>query len=231
MKTYRYDLHIHSALSPCAENEMTPVTVVGAAKLSGLDFVAIADHNAIGNVQVAQAAGEAYGIKVVPSMELQTNEDIHILCLFDTYEQLKCFYDEVEFADLLNRKDIFGEQLVIDEDDNVVGEEERMLLACANISSDNVPQLARKHGGLAIPAHIDREMNGMLAILGAVTDNYETVEISSRATDEFIAQWREKKTVVIDSDAHTLDDISQRGEIELEEYSVSALLDALGRRR
>ena len=81
---YRYDLHIHSALSPCAEEEMTPVTIVGQAALSGLDFVAIADHNAIGHVPLALRAGEEFGVRGVPAVEVQTSEDIHLLCMFRT---------------------------------------------------------------------------------------------------------------------------------------------------
>lgn len=229
MDSYRYDLHVHSALSPCAENDMTPVTIVGKAMLDGLDFIAIADHNAIGSVEVALLAGREYGIKVVPAMELQTNEDIHILCLFEKFEELKAFYDEIDFGSLKNNKAIFGDQLVYDEDDNVVAEEERMLLASANISSESVPELVIRHNGVAIPAHIDREMNGMLQILGAVTDGFDTVEISSRADEDFVKEWSGKKRTVIDSDAHVLDDISTKGVIELEEYSVAALLDSLGR--
>lgn len=231
MESYRYDLHVHSALSPCAENDMTPVTVVGKAMLDGLDFVAIADHNAIDSVQVALAAGKAFGIKVVPAMELQTNEDIHILCLFEAFDELKSFFDEIDFCRLKNKKEIFGEQLIFDEDDNVVGEEERMLLASANISSEAVPELVKKHNGVAIPAHIDRDMNGMLQILGTVTDGFDTVEISTAASEEFAREWKAKKRVVTDSDAHTLDSISKKGVIELEEYSVAALLDSLGRTR
>ena len=120
MGLYHYDLHIHSALSPCAENDMTPVTIVGLAKLNGLDFVAISDHNSIKNVEVAMAAGQFYGINVVPAMELQTNEDIHILCLFRNFEGLKSFYSEINFSTRLNKPKIFGEQRIIDEDDNIV---------------------------------------------------------------------------------------------------------------
>ncbi|MEG2450440.1 MAG: phosphoesterase [Clostridia bacterium] len=227
MENYRYDLHIHSALSPCAENNMTPVTIVGEAAIIGLDFVAVADHNAIENVEVALRAGEAYGVKVVPAMELQTDEEIHILCLFENFKDLKAFFEEIKFSKMQNRKEIFGEQLIMDEDDNVVGELTRMLLASADISSDDVPKLINKHNGVAIPAHIDREMNGMLQILGAVTDGYKTVEISSRASADFVEKWKQTHKVVVDSDAHQLCDMSDKGQIELPEYSVKALLNAL----
>lgn len=223
----RYDLHVHSALSPCAEKDMTPVDIVGTAKLLGLNFVAIADHNSIKNVEVALRAGEAYGINVVPAFELQTSEDIHILCLFETFEKLREFYGSIRFSDRKNRPDIFGRQLIINEDDEITGEEERMLLDSADISSEYVPELAAKFGGAAIPAHIDRDMNGMLNILGTVTDNYRTVEFSAAASEALIEEWRTKKRIIIDSDAHTLDAISKKGEIELPEPTVAALMAKL----
>lgn len=222
---YRYDLHVHSALSPCADNEMTPVTIVGTAMLAGLSFVAIADHNSIKNVQTALAAGEAYGINVVPAMELQTSEDIHILCLFPTYEKLKGFYQSVTFSKRKNVPEIFGEQQIVDEDDNVVGYEDTMLLDSADISSTDVPELAAKFDGVAVPAHIDRDSNGMIAILGAIEDCYKTVEISSRASSEFVERWSQGRRVIIDSDAHTLVSISSKGEVELPECTVDALLN------
>ncbi len=87
-----YDLHIHSALSPCAEDNMTPCNICGWAKLKGLDMIAIADHNAISNVQATIIAGKHYGVTVVPAIELQTEEDIHILGYFNTYKCLKSIY-------------------------------------------------------------------------------------------------------------------------------------------
>lgn len=164
---YRYDLHIHSALSPCAEEEMTPVTVVGQAALSGLDFVAIADHNAIGHVPLALRAGEEFGVAVVPAVEVQTREDIHLLCLFRTYGDLEKFFARIPVSERRNRADLFGEQLYFDEDDNIVGREERMLLDSAAITCEEVRRLAFEAGGAAVPAHIDRDANSMLKILGA----------------------------------------------------------------
>ena len=164
----RCDLHVHSALSPCADDDMTPANIVGYAKLLGLDAVAIADHNAIGNVAVAVEVGKAYGVCVVPAMELQTAEDIHVLCLFPTTERLQSFFDEIEFSKLVNDPSVFGRQLIVDEDDNVVATEPRLLHVGANIAVEKVPDLARKHGGVAVAAHVDRDENGMVAILGGV---------------------------------------------------------------
>lgn len=227
---FRYDLHIHSALSPCAENEMTPVTVVGQAKLRGLHFVAVADHNAIGHVPLAMRAGDEFGILTVPAVEIQTNEDIHLLCLFRDYESLAAFFAEIPVSERRNRPDLFGEQLLLDEDDNVIGKEDRMLLDSAAVSSDEVFELAKKYGGAAVPAHIDRDANSMLNVLGAVPEKYAAVELSTRSTAEERAYWAERRLVLVDSDAHVLDDVSDgdaAGEIELGEYSVAALVERI----
>lgn len=222
---YRYDLHIHSALSPCAENDMTPCTIVGTAKLMGLDFVAIADHNSIKNVEVAMMAGDAYGIKVVPAFELQTNEEVHILCLFENFDDLKAFHGAIKFSTRQNRPEIFGDQLIMDDDDNVVGTENTMLLDNADISSTDVPALIKRFNGVAVPAHIDRDANGMLNILGNVEDCYGTVEISSRATPEFVEKWSEGRRIIVDSDAHTLVSISGKGEVELPDYTIKSFIN------
>lgn len=223
----RYDLHVHSGLSPCADNEMTPVNIVGFCKLNGIDMVAISDHNAIQNVETALKAGEAYGVTVVPAMELQTSEDIHLLCMFETYAELKKFYDSLEFAQVRNKKEIFGEQLIFDEDDNVVGELENLLLTSSTLSSDKAKKLVDKCNGLCIPAHVNREANGMVQILGCVTDDFSIVELANNASDEEIERYREKYVVLIDSDAHTLSQIAGLGEMELEENSVKCLFETL----
>lgn len=223
----KYDLHVHSALSPCADNDMTPVNVVAYAKLNGLDMVAIADHNAIFNVRVALEAGKAFGITVVPAIEVQTEEDVHVLCLFKNYNNLESFYKELDFPKIKNKPEIFGEQLIIDEDDNVTEKYDELLLVSARISSATLPELAGKHGGIAIPAHIDRDANGMVQILGGIDDGYKAVELSLKASDREIEEYRKKYTVIIDSDAHTLESIGKNSIIELKENSIDALFDYL----
>ena len=223
----KYDLHIHSALSPCADDNMTPSNIVGFAKLQGLDAVAIADHNAIANVKVAMDVGDAFDVVVVPAMELQTAEDIHILCLFEKFEDLQSFYNSINFADIQNRAEIFGEQLILDEDDNVLGQEQRMLLVASGVSVEEVVSLAKQHNGIAVAAHIDREENGMVAILGTVTEDFSVVEISATATKQIQCCTTGRK-VITNSDAHTLEDIGVAdGELEVTERSAKGILQAL----
>lgn len=222
-----YDLHVHSGLSPCAEKDMTPCTIVGFAKLNGLDMVAISDHNSILNVKTALKAGEFYGVTIVPAMELQTSEDVHILCLFSSYEDLEGFYSAVEFYEIENRPDIFGHQYVYDEEDEIVGEEKRLLLNGSKISCSDVRSLAESFSGVAVPAHVDREENGMVAVLGAVTEEFTAVELSSKATEEQIEFYRKNYKVIIDSDAHTLEAMSSGRVIDLPEISANALVEYL----
>ena len=222
-----YDLHIHSALSPCADDNMTPANIVGWAKLNDIDAVAIADHNAIANVKVALDIGKAYDVVVVPAMELQTAEDIHVLCLFETYENLQSFYNSINFANIQNRAEIFGEQLIMDEDDNVVGHEQRMLLVASEVSVENVWSLAKQHNGIAVAAHIDREENGIVATLGAVTEDFSVVEISPTA-DQSVQAHTFGRKVITNSDAHVLDDIGKAGGVmDVAERSVKGILQAL----
>lgn len=222
-----YDFHIHSCLSPCGEDSMTPATIVGFAKLAGLDMIAIADHNSIHNVGAAMEAGAYYQVTVVPAIELQTTEDIHVLCLFRTLQGLTDFYNSITFTTLPNRKDIFGSQLIVDTNDEVVGEHPYYLLSASDVSIDDVAARAKSYGGYAIPAHIDRDSNGVLATLGGVPEGFKVVELSRNADvrmeDEYAARYK----VLLNSDAHTPEDISKLSSIRLEKNSVSALLDYL----
>ncbi len=223
----KYDFHIHSALSPCADNDMTPVNIVAYASLSGLNMIALSDHNAIGNVEVALKAGKAFGVTVVPAIEVQTSEDIHILCLFRNFKDLSDFHSSLKIPEIKNKPEIFGDQLILDEDDVIIERYDNLLLVSAEISSGELPGLTDKFNGLAIPAHIDREANGMLQILGAIEKGYNAVELSTKASETEIAEYSKKYKLLIDSDAHTLSDISEKSEIDLKENSIEALFEYL----
>lgn len=220
---YKYDLHIHSGLSPCADKDMTPADIVAFCKVSGLDIIAIADHNATENVEVALKAADFYGITVVAATEIQTAEDVHMLCLFESFEKLKEFKDGLSFQQIENRPDIFGEQNIYDEDDNIIGNLQNLLLVSCDASCEQVYKRAAEFGGIAIPAHIDREANGMLCILGGVSDLYRVVEISTTASELFKKDYADR-LVLVDSDAHCFSQISEGAEIELEEPTAKALL-------
>ena len=210
---YSYDLHVHSCLSPCADDDNTPNNIAGMAALSGINILALTDHNSTKNCPAFFTAAERYGIVPVAGMELTTSEDIHIVCLFPELDSAMRFgeYVDAHRAPIKNRPSIFGNQLILDGEDNVIGTEESLLSFATDISSVDLPDIVKEYSGICYPAHIDREANGIIAILGTfpVDTHFDCFEVRDK---ERIADLTEKhalsgKVHVISSDAHCLTDI------------------------
>lgn len=213
MKTLLADFHIHTLLSPCAEIEMTPHHIVMRAAQYGVDAVAITDHNASANVAAAVEAAKNYGIKVFPGMEVECREEAHIVVLFDTLEQLAAWQKIVDanMSGLKNNAERFGAQFIVDDDDNFIAEEERMLLGPLKLSAAEVIQKVNAMGGMAIAAHVDKPSYSLLMQLGFLPSDMglAAAEISSAG----IRELKEQKlklalgglNYVTDSDAHMMD--------------------------
>ncbi len=216
MSRYYYDLHIHSCLSPCADDDNTPNNLAGMAKLSGLDVVALTDHNSVKNCPAFFEAAERYGLVPIAGMELTTSEEIHIVCLFERLSDALRFGEEVDRRRLpvKNRPDIFGEQLILDGEDNLVGKEENLLSVATDISVEELSRLVSEFGGICYPAHIDREANGIIAVLGTLPDTlgFSTVEFRDGESVEEYSKRLDlsNMTVVINSDAHFLTGIRDK---------------------
>ena len=221
-----YDLHIHSCLSPCGDNDMTPNNIVNMAMINGLELIALTDHNSTRNCAAAMAGGREVGVLVVPGMELTTAEDIHVVCLFPSIETAESFDRYVYgcLPPIPNREKIFGEQLLCDEEDNVVGKEERLLITATSIGLDTVPELVASYGGVAFLAHIDRKSNGALAILGSLSEDlgFGLAEVSKLSRPADYAGRFPFLRFVGDSDAHQLTDIAEGGDNELPIHFESA---------
>ena len=232
------DLHIHSVLSPCGDVMMTPGNLVGMAKINGLEAIALTDHNAMQNISAAMKIGEAYDIVVIPGMELETAEEIHVVCLFPDTESLSAFQDVVveSYGPKIpaNRPEIFGKQLIYNEEDEECGALERMLLIPSGITIDDVFGIVEGLGGIAFPAHVDRDSYSVLTTLGALPYGYKNgfVEISCECSREEIVKTYpelEKYKLLPSSDAHYIDKIQEAGGAELlvEELSAKGVIDAL----
>ena len=167
MRNYYYDLHTHSCLSPCGGEDSTPASIAGMAKLAGLDIIALTDHNSAKNCPALFKAAREYGIVPVAGMELTTSEDIHAVCLFENLEDALLFDQEVDTRRMKipNRPDIFGEQQILDEDDNEIGSVDTLLTVATDISIDGVRDIVEKFGGVCYPAHIDRDANGNIMVM------------------------------------------------------------------
>ena len=215
MTRLRCDLHIHSCLSPCGDDESTPASIAGLAKLNGLDVAALTDHTAAGNCPAFFTACEAYGVVPVAGMELTTAEDIHLVCLFPTLERALAFEEKVRARRILvkNRPEIFGRQLVMNEDDEIVGEEPDLLINATALPLAEAAALAREMGGAAYPAHIDREANGLIAVLGGLPDEpaFPAVELHDAANiPAYTTQYGlAGKRILTASDAHRLTDLPE----------------------
>lgn len=217
-----YDFHIHSALSPCSDDTMTPCNIAAAASLNGLNAIAVTDHNAIANCKAAAEVCKALGIAFLYGIEVQTSEDIHVVALFDSYQSLEAFFNTLTFPPLKNRAEIFGRQLIYDSDDRIVGEEERMLLASCDEGIYDICARIIDMGGKAIPAHIDREANGILAILGEIPPDlpFSALEFSPYAPKELLDRYSGFERL-INSDAHRPQDL-MTGENTIEALSAEA---------
>ncbi len=237
MAEYRYDLHIHSCLSPCGDNDMTPSNIAGMAALLGLDIIAITDHNTCKNAASVMAAGEEAGVLVIPGMELCTAEEAHIVCLFETLEGAMGFnsYIYKNMPHIPNKADIFGEQRMLSQSDELVGVEGDLLLVSSFVGVDSVLPLAREYGGIALPAHVDRDSYSVIAALGSLPPEAGfTAFEATRGCDleALYAQDPELRPlrVLRDSDSHYLETLaeSEAHSLQLPERSVKAVLGWLG---
>lgn len=232
---YFCDLHIHSALSPCGDNDMTPNNIVNMAALSGLDIIAICDHNTIGNVEAAMKVACGTSVVVVPGMELETMEEAHFVCLFPDIESAKEFdlWLSPYKSNVKNRTEIFGNQLYMNENDEVVGSEENLLVAAASCSVYDAAPKVRALNGVIIPAHVDKSSYSIISNLGTVPDDLEfsTVEISKNTTKEkalSLFPYLAKYQIITDSDSHYLDSFYEKeNPIDLPEKTASALINKL----
>lgn len=203
-----YDFHIHTALSACGLEEMSPNNIVNMSRLMELDVIAVTDHNSCKNAEVIMKVGKEQGLLVIPGMEIESREEIHVVCLFgdldSVYNMQKLVYSHL--PDLKNRSSIVGHQWIMDTDDEICGEEERLLSFATGLTFEQIIQSTWELGGIAIPAHIDRPSYSVLSNLGMLPANslITCLEISQYADyNEYKATYRDYG-LLQSSDSHEL---------------------------
>lgn len=218
MNTYYADLHIHTVLSPCGDLEMSPGNIVEKAAEKGLDIIAVTDHNHTGHARLTRELGARKGIWVVYGAEINTREEVHCLTFFDTDEQLSAFQLEIDrnFVKMPNDSSLFGYQIIVDEQEQIVEEVSHSLYPGLNWSIGEAAGVVHDLGGLFVPAHVDRPMNGLYTQLGFFPDDLEAdaVEISrhtSRKAAEKEHPELKQYVLIQNSDAHFIDDIGRAG--------------------
>ena len=234
MKLY-YDLHLHSCLSPCGDNDMTPYNLVNLAKIFGYDIIALTDHNSCKNCESAIKVGEKIGITVVPGMELCTCEEIHNICLFPSVERAMAFSDYIHstLPPIVNREKIFGEQLIMDDADGVLGKEGLLLTTASSVSVSDLCELVSEYDGVCSPAHIDRNSYSIISALGDFPPEVESrcFELTPKAkAEEYLEKYSatKGKLIIRSSDAHYLENMREpEFMIDLPENTAEALIDYL----
>lgn len=234
MRFFLADLHIHTALSACAEIEMAPQAILERAQQSGLGLIAVTDHNSAENAAAMLAAAEGTGITVWPGMEVQTREEVHLLSLFDTLEQVTLWQEEVyaHLPPLKNKEDVFGVQVVLDAEGDVVRHNERLLQTSTSFSVEEVVQRVHDLKGLCIPAHVDRPAYSIIANLGFIPPDLGIVGVEiSHLLSLQQARTRfpqlERYGLTASSDAHRLSDMVPRMTLKMAEATVAELALAL----
>lgn len=232
---YYYDLHIHSCLSPCGDDEMTPYNLVNMAKIFGYDIIALTDHNSCLNCPSAVEIGKKIGITVVPGMEICTSEEIHAICLFADVDTALRFSDYVSqhMPPIKNKEKIFGNQLVMDCEDGIIERYETLLTTATDISIDYLPELVETYGGICYPAHIDRSSYSIIASLGDFNEELKVncFEMTLNGDeDHYRSNYPAtvNKLLIRSSDAHYLENMLEPTQsIELEENTADALIKKL----
>lgn len=215
LRPFIADLHVHTALSPCADDRMTPRAILERAGALGINLLAATDHNASENAEALVTLSREYGIAVLPGMELQTREEVHLLCLFDSVEAAAAWQEVVHqwLPVCQNVPQVFGRQLLFDSRGlHRPDEYPRLLQMSAELTVEEAVQGVREMGGLCLPAHVDRPSYGLLCTLGLLPDKvtFEAAEISPHlAPESALLRYPALKgtTLFTSSDAHWPDQV------------------------
>ncbi len=230
MEPYRADLHVHTVLSPCAQVEMIPPLIVREALDHHINLIAITDHNQTANIVAVQKAAQGAPLHVLPGMELQTKEEVHVVCLFDTLEQAYALQERVDrrLPKVHNNADFFGEQFVVDETGDFIRREERLLINSVDVSFDEAFAWVTEIGGLFVPAHVNRQGFGLIANLGLVPPDLplEVLEISRHLkVGEAVKKFPQLQgyPLIQNGDVHSLDDFLGANLLMIEEPTIAEI--------
>ena len=227
---YTYDLHIHSCLSPCGSDDMTPNNIVNMAYIKGLDIISVTDHNACKHAGVLKALADTLGILFIPGMEVQTREEVHMLCYFPTVTAIEAFDEALESykSKIPNNSKVFGNQRILDENDVQIGEIANALILSVDLSIEELEAMVFSFEGAIVPAHINKSSNSLLVNLGFIPSEMKIccIEIHEKSpiNEKLLGNYKR----LYNSDAHYLESIQEPiHTIDLNEKTSYALIDYL----
>ena len=213
LNKYKADMHIHSCLSPCGDWDMSPRRIIEKSLEVGLDLIGICDHNTVENAGVVMREGEKRGVSVLPGMEICSKEEVHILALFQELGPARDMQSYV-YANLPgeNKPEVFGCQVVANENDEVLGENPRLLIGATQLGLHDIVNKTHDLGGVSICCHVDRPAYGIINQLGFIPPDLalDGVEVSRHvklADAHKAVAGIERYSCITTSDAHFLEDI------------------------
>ena len=230
-----YDMHIHSCLSPCGDDDMTPGNILGMASLLGLEAVALTDHNTSKNCPAFLHLAKQFDLIAIPGMELTTAEEVHVLCYFRTLEDALAFdrYVEERILPIPNNPQYFGNQILIGKDDEPCGTFDTLLISATSVSFDQAYDLVKEFHGIMVPAHLDKSSTSLLSNLGMIPkgSKFRIAELKhpeNYGQLKVLHPYLEKCHILSSSDAHRLDALCEpRNYIHAEERSIEGIFDTL----
>jgi len=213
LRPFKADLHIHTCLSPCTELDMSPKGILTSAKKKGIDIIGICDHNSSENSLAVMNAARKMHIQVIPGMEVTSQEEVHILALFDKVETALKLQEYIyENLPGENDEEAFGMQVIVNEEEEVEGFNKKLLIGATTIPLEEVIRLIHSFGGISIASHIDREAFSIIGQLGFIPEDLalDALEISPRISfEEAIKTYNYDYPITCSSDAHHPGDIGK----------------------
>lgn len=213
---------------------MIPPLIIKTAVEKGINLIAITDHNSSANIGAVISAAKGTEVKIMAGMELQTKEEVHVLCLFDDLDQVLVFQKiiDAKLPDFPNDPEHFGEQFIIDETGDFIRNETRLLSTSADISIKSACEQVSELGGLFIPAHIDRDAYGLITVLGFVPPDIhpDALELSKHIHPKTIINkfpQIQNFPLIQSGDAHFLDDILGWNQLNMEKPTIMEIRKAL----
>ncbi len=210
----KIDLHIHSALSPCGSDDMTPNNIINMAKICELEMISVCDHNTLAQQAVLAQVANKLELKYVYGVEVQSVEDVHVCGYFQNYNDAQEFdiYLRKHLIPIKNDIHFFGNQLLFDENDEVIGQEDILLIQSTTESINNIAKKIHEYHGIVSLAHVCDKSNSILTQLGFIPPNleFDMIEIKNDKQKEMVLKmhpWIKDVLWIRNSDAHYLQDI------------------------
>lgn len=216
MQQFKADLHMHTVLSPCGSLDMSPGTIISRAKDRGLDIIGITDHNHTAHCQVVSEIASEQNLTVLAGAEVTSKEEVHCLAFFEDFETLRDFQELLNktLAQIPNKPDLFGHQVVVNRQEEILEEVSPLLISATSLSIDQLENEVHNRNGLFIPAHVNRSAYSLISQLGFISPDIraDALEISSHTTEKQMRSEHphlEKISFIQSSDAHFPDDIGK----------------------